>query len=59
MVSKYTEQEQKAMIQKLDHPNETVMCPRCGTELHYKEYGNSCEVKCETSDCLHGGVRGI
>ena len=59
MAIKYSNREIEAMDAKLNNPAETVICPRCGKELHFKDYGSACEVKCSTNDCLHGVVRGI
>lgn len=36
-----------------------IICPRCEKKLDYVEHGNSYIIKCETSDCINYGVRGI
>ena len=59
MGSKYTEEECEAMNRKIEHPEEDVICPRCGNKLLYTSVGASCEVKCETEGCLHGTIRGL
>ena len=59
MAGKYTETEIAAMERKIKFPFETVLCPRCGSELVHREVGNSCEVRCQTDDCLIGTVRGL
>lgn len=59
MATKYTEAECKALDRKFEHPEETVICPRCGKNLQYKECRWSSEVKCETAGCLHDAIRGI
>lgn len=59
MAIKYSEQENKALDEKSSHPNKTVICPRCGKELQYREVGNSYEVKCPTEGCLKSVFRGI
>ena len=55
----YTDDEIPAMREKRVHPRARVLCPRCGQELLYREVGNSCEVKCQTQDCIKMTVRGI
>ncbi len=55
----YTKAEWDALWEKLDHPDETVICPRCGNEIIYKEIGNSTSVECLSEKCIFGGIRGI
>ena len=55
----YTDDEIRAMREKRLHPQARVLCPRCGKELQYREVENSCEVKCQTKDCVKMTVRGI
>lgn len=59
MDSKFTEAEIKAIDKKMQRPSEDVRCPRCGAALRFMEYGNSCEVKCETKNCIKASSRGI
>lgn len=59
MAIKYTEAECKALDRKFAHPEETVICPRCGKNLRYKAQNGSRMVKCETEGCLRDGIRGI
>ena len=51
--------EYKALETKERNPTETVICPRCGKELLYREVGNSYEIKCLTEVCLKMTVRGL
>ena len=55
----YTNNEILAMKKKQLNPQETVLCPRCGKELSFREVGNSCEVKCPTENCIKMTVRGL
>jgi TATA-box binding protein (TBP) (component of TFIID and TFIIIB) len=55
----YTPDEWDALWHKMDNPNETVLCPRCGNVIIYKEPGNSILIKCLTEGCIFGGVRGL
>jgi hypothetical protein len=59
MATKYNKTEIEALDRKMNDPAEVVICPRCGKELLFKDYGTSCEVKCETEGCLYGIIRGI
>lgn len=59
MATKYTQEELLAMEQKEISPHSKIFCPRCGMELIYRERGNSCQVKCQTENCLEMNVRGI
>ena len=56
---KYNEIESTALTRKEENPNEIVFCPRCGSELSFKEIGNSYEIKCPTANCLKRTVRGL
>ena len=51
--------EKKAIGQKMDHPEQTVRCPRCGDILVYEERGDSIAIYCKTKRCINGGLRGI
>ena len=55
----YTKAEWDALNEKLKHPDEKVICPRCGNEIIYAEIGNSVSVECKTCDCIFGGIRGL
>jgi hypothetical protein len=55
----YTEAEWDTLDEKMDFPSETVLCPRCGSEVIYEKIGNSISVKCLTEDCIFGGIRGL
>lgn len=60
MVSdEYTEEEFAALDEKFEHPEKTVICPRCGQELVFREIGTSCEVRCSTPDCIYDCIRGL
>ena len=59
MNRKYSKKECNAIDRKLMYPTETVICPRCGEQLIFKDGKYGCEVKCPSKDCLHGVVRGI
>ena len=41
-----------AVRAKAQDPYKTVLCPRCGNELKYKDLGNAGSVICETEGCL-------
>lgn len=58
-ISKYTEKEIAALSEKEKHPDNFVLCPRCGTELIYRAVGNSYQIKCKSQDCIKRTVRGI
>ena len=58
-VRDYTEAEWDALDEKMYHPDETVICPRCRNVILYNEYGNSISVKCATKGCIFGGLRGL
>ncbi len=55
----FTSAEILAMKNKMLNPQATVYCPRCGKELHYREIGNSSEVKCEKAECIKMTSRGL
>ena len=55
----YTEIEWDALDEKLENPEQEVICPRCGNEIIYKEIGNSISVECLSADCIFGGIRGL
>ena len=59
MGTKYSKDEMKALNDKFEAPEKEVKCPRCGKTLVYKSVGNSCEVRCETPNCLCDAIRGI
>lgn len=54
-----TENEKKALDEKMTNPETNVKCPRCGNELEYKEYSCGCIVKCKTNGCIEASLRGI
>lgn len=55
----YTEADWAAIREKRLNPEKKVICPRCGKELSYKDYGASISIECQTEGCIFGGVRGI
>ena len=59
MASKFTQKEIDALTEKFETPNKEVVCPRCGKKLLFFQKGYSCEVVCETEDCLKDAIRGI
>ena len=54
-----TEKDYKVLDEKLNNPQKSVKCPRCGNEIIYEKRGNSIAVECKTKDCIYGGIRGI
>lgn len=58
-VTKYTDADLTALRKKESHPEEQVMCPRCGEEIGFRSVGSSYEVKCPTKGCIKLTVRGI
>ena len=54
-----TEEDYKALDEKLNNPQKTVKCPRCGNEIIYEKRGNSIAVECKTPNCIFGGIRGL
>lgn len=59
MDTKYSEKELYALEEKALNPNKAVLCPRCGSELQYRDIGNSYEVKCPSENCIRETVRGL
>ncbi len=55
----YTKKDIEALERKAANPIKEVECPRCGQLLIYYAAGNSYEVKCPTSGCIHESVRGL
>jgi DNA-directed RNA polymerase subunit RPC12/RpoP len=53
------EDEKKALEDKLNNPDKTVKCPRCGSEIIYEKRGNSIAIECKTPKCISGGLRGL
>jgi predicted RNA-binding Zn-ribbon protein involved in translation (DUF1610 family) len=53
------EAEKQALKDKLNNPDKTVKCPRCGSEIIYEKRGNSIAVECKTPKCIFGGIRGL
>lgn len=53
------EAEKNALNEKLENPEKTVKCPKCGKELEYKEYPNCTAVRCKTDGCIRASIRGI
>ena len=49
-ISEYTEEEKEALREKRENPDKMILCPRCGSEIKYEEYGNSSTVYCEKKD---------
>ena len=54
-----TENDYEILDEKLNNPEKTVICPRCGNEVIYEERGNSIAVGCKTKGCIYGGIRGL
>lgn len=54
-----TKEEREAVDRKFDNPKRVVKCPRCGSELKYKEYPTAESVKCEKEGCIEVNIRGI
>ncbi len=55
----YTAEDWAALRKKLNNPEKTVLCPRCGNEIIYERRGNSEAVECKTAGCIFGGIRGL
>ncbi|MEE1503246.1 MAG: hypothetical protein UGF89_03240 [Acutalibacteraceae bacterium] len=53
------EKDYEALDKKLNNPEETVKCPRCGNDIIYEKKGNSVAVECKTHNCIFGGIRGL
>ena len=66
-IKKYiaTHEEAKKIEQQLmergknNKPYEDIICPKCGEQIIFTEYGNSYTIKCTTFNCIDYGVRGI
>jgi len=58
-VRNYTKAEWDALNEKMNNPEQEVLCPRCGNEIEYEEISNSISVYCRTEDCIFGGIRGL
>lgn len=56
---KLSEEERKALVNKKNHPERKIICPRCGNEILRIERGNSLAVECATDGCIFGGIRGL
>lgn len=54
-----TKEEREAVDRKFENPRATVKCPRCGSELKYKEFPTAASVKCEKERCIEVNIRGI
>lgn len=54
-----TKEDHDVLAYKLEHPDEVVICPRCGNEIIYEKRGNSIAVECKTPNCIYGGIRGL
>lgn len=59
MASKYSDEELKALSEKSRNPDNVVLCPRCGKELLFTDYGCGYEIKCMTNGCIKRSVRGL
>jgi len=40
-----TDKEKQAPHEKFEHPEKTVLCPRCGSEVIYEVCGNSIAIQ--------------
>lgn len=56
---KLNDKEKSALNDKINHPEQKVLCPRCGNELLYQEYQSGCTVYCKTQNCIKGNIHGI
>ena len=54
-----TEAEKKALKAKIETPDKTVKCPRCGNEIVYERRGSSIAVECKSPKCIFTGIRGL
>lgn len=59
MATTKNQAERDALHEKAKTPDKKVLCPRCGSELTYREVGASYQVKCNTDDCIKLTVRGL
>jgi len=55
----HTEEEAKALLEKMEHPDVYVRCPRCGKEILWEHIGNSIRIGCVTTHCIYTGIRGL
>ena len=55
----YSDEEIEVLTRKLEHPDEEVICPRCGNRLIYTEYNCGCKVECKTKGCIRDAIRGL
>lgn len=51
--------ERDALNHKIECPAKTVKCPRCGSEILYRELKNGIIVECKTPNCISGSIRGL
>lgn len=56
---RYTKEELEALLEKEEHPDREVHCPRCGNELLFEDRGSAFVVRCSQSDCLKAVGRGL
>ncbi len=54
-----TEKDYKVLEEKIKDPKKDIICPRCGNEVIYKEFGNSVSAQCKTKGCICYAIRGI
>lgn len=54
-----TDKEKQAPREKFEHPEKTVLCPRCGSEVIYEVCGNSIAIECKKEKCIYGGMRSL
>lgn len=59
MDTNYSNREWDALDNKIEHPEHTVICPRCGNIILYASVGNCCKVRCATDGCIEETVRGL
>lgn len=55
----YSQKDIAALNEKLNDPNKTVKCPRCGKNILVDRFGNSYHVYCESRNCIENKIRGI
>lgn len=51
VMNKRDKKELEAMVEKLDHPEKEVKCPKCGELLQYFEHRSYDTVECPTEGC--------